>query len=338
MTDRNRSTIAVLGAGSWGTTLAVHLARNGHAVRLWGHDAAHIAWMIHERCNTRYLPHVSFPAGLTLDDDLTRAVTGAALVLIVVPSSAFRQTLTLIAPALTPATQIAWGTKGLEPGTAKRLSEVAAEVFGARAFAAVSGPTFAREVALELPAAIAVAAADRNYAETIAQQLRGERLRVYANSDVIGVEIGGAVKNVMAIAAGISDGLGFGANARAALLTRGLAEITRLGVALGAQADTFTGLTGMGDLILTCTDDQSRNRQVGLGLGRGDTLGVITARLGQVAEGVATAREVHRLAGERGVEMPITNQVYRVLYENLAPQVAVAELLRRGAKAEGPSA
>lgn len=338
MTDRTRSTIAVLGAGSWGTTLAIHLARNGHAVRLWGHDAAHIAWLMHERCNTRYLPQIKFPDALALDDDLARAIDGATFVLLVVPSGAFRRTLELIAPRLHADTQIAWGTKGLEPGSAKRLSEVATEVLGARAFAAISGPTFAREIAQSLPAAIAVAARDRDYAEAIAQQLRGERLRVYANSDVIGVEIGGAVKNVMAIAAGISDGLGFGANARAALLTRGLAEITRLGIALGAQADTFTGLTGMGDLILTCTDDQSRNRQVGLGLGRGETLGAITARLGQVAEGVATAREVHRLAHARGVEMPITAQVYRVLYEDLAPQTAVTELLRRGAKAEGAAA
>lgn len=338
MTERTRSTIAVLGAGSWGTTLAIHLARNGHAVRLWGHDAAHIAWLIHERCNTRYLPQIQFPESLTLDDNLARAIDGAGLILLVVPSSAFRRTLELIAPRLHAETQIAWGTKGLEPGSAKRLSEVAAEALGARDYAAISGPTFAREVAQGLPAAIAVAARGRDYAEAIAQQLRGERLRVYVNSDVIGVEIGGAVKNVMAIAAGISDGLGFGANARAALLTRGLAEITRLGIALGAQAETFTGLTGMGDLILTCTDDQSRNRQVGLGLGRGDTLGAITARLGQVAEGVATAREVHRLAHARAVEMPITAQVYRVLYEDLAPQAAVAELLRRGARAEGANA
>ena len=335
MTERARSTIAVLGAGSWGTALAIHLARNGHPVRLWGHDAAHIAWLIHERCNTRYLPQIKFPDTLTLDDDLARAIDGAALILLVVPSSAFRRTLDLIAPLIKSDTHIAWGTKGLEPGTAKRLSEVAAEILGARPFAAISGPTFAREIALALPAAIAVAAHDHDFAEAIAQQLRGERLRVYANSDVIGVEIGGAVKNVMAIAAGISDGLGFGANARAALLTRGLAEIARLGIALGAQAETFTGLTGMGDLILTCTDDQSRNRQVGLGLGRGETLGAITARLGQVAEGVATAREVHRRAHAHGVDMPITTQVYRVLYEDLAPQAAVAELLRRGAKAEG---
>lgn len=327
--------IAVLGAGSWGTTLAIAIARAGHRAQLWGHDAAHIAWLAHERCNTRYLPGVPFPANLHLRDDLPALTREVSRILIAVPSSAFRGTLAAIAPHLTAASEIAWATKGFEPGGARLLSAVANEVLApALPRAIISGPTFAREIARGLPAALTVAATDSAYAESVAQWLRSERLRVYTNSDVIGVETGGAIKNVMAIAAGISDGLGFGANARAALVTRGLAEIMRLGVALGAQRDTFMGLTGMGDLILTCTDDQSRNRQVGLGLGRGEKLAEITARLGQVAEGVATAREVHGLAQQRGIEMPIVSAVYQVLYAGMAPQVAVETLLKRGAKSE----
>ena len=328
-------TIAVLGAGSWGTALAIVLARGGHRVLLWGHDAAHIAWLAHERCNTRYLPGIPFPENLLARDDLGNVIAEAAHILIVVPSGAFRNTLIAITPHLTATTQLAWATKGFEPGGAKLLSQTAAEVLPqAQARAIISGPTFAREVARGLPAALTVAATDLAYANEVAGWLRGERLRVYTNTDVVGVETGGAVKNIMAIAAGISDGLGFGANARAALVTRGLAELTRLGIALGGQRETFMGLTGMGDLILTCTDDQSRNRQVGLGLGRGEKLGDITARLGQVAEGVATAREVHSLAQRLGIDMPITTAVFQVLYAGLAPQAAVEALLKREAKSE----
>lgn len=326
--------VAVLGAGSWGTALAVVLARNGSDVTLWGHDAARLALLAHERCNARYLPGVEFPPNLALDDDLTRVARTHARLLVVVPSSAFRATLTALAPALTPAAQIAWATKGLEPGTMHLLSTVFGEVLGARPAAVISGPTFARELARGLPAALTVAARDRAYADTIAQWLRNDHIRVYTNTDVTGVEVGGALKNVMAIAAGISDGLGYGANARAALITRGLAEMTRLGLRLGGHKETFMGLTGIGDLILTCTDDQSRNRQVGLGLGRGETLAHITARLGQVAEGIATAAEVYRLGQRLGVEMPITTQVYRVLNEGVTARSAVRELLAREAKAE----
>ena len=331
---RAGTAVAVLGAGSWGTSLAVVLARNGCDVSLWGHDAARLALLAHERCNARYLPGVKFPANLTIEPDLRALAQTHENFLIVVPSSAFRATLTALVQYMPAHARVAWATKGLEPGTTRLLSAVADETLGGRASAVVSGPTFAREVAHGLPTALTVAARDAQHADTVAQWLRNDHLRVYTNSDVVGVEVGGAIKNVMAIAAGISDGLGYGANARAALITRGLAEMTRVGVRLGGNKETFMGLTGMGDLILTCTDDQSRNRQVGLGLGRGETLAHITARLGQVAEGIATAGEVYRLAQRLAVEMPITTQVYRVLNEGLAAPAAVQVLLRREAKSE----
>lgn len=329
-----KAEIAVIGAGSWGTTLAILLARNGHPVQLWAHNAHHAAQMAQERVNARYLPGIRFPESLTLTDDLPVMAATTRNFLVAVPSAAFRSSLQALTPHLTRPVYLAWATKGLEPGTTKLLSAVAAEVMPDIAVGAISGPTFAREVALGLPTALTVAAQQTDTAEHIARWLRNERVRVYTNTDVIGVEIGGAVKNVMAIAAGISDGLGFGSNARAALITRGLAEMTRLGVALGGARDTFMGLTGMGDLILTCTDDQSRNRRVGLALGKGERLADAVARLGQVAEGVSTAREVCLLARELGVDMPITEQVYRVLFESLSAEAAVEALLSREAKPE----
>ena len=230
---------------------------------------------------------------------------------------------------------LAWATKGLEPGSGKLLSQVAIEVLGGQhALAVISGPTFAREVALNMPTALTVASENEKAAEEVASWLRNERVRVYTSRDVAGVQLGGAIKNVMAIAAGISDGLGFGANARAALITRGLAELTRLGIAMGGQKETFMGLAGAGDLILTCTDDSSRNRRVGLALGQGRKLPEILADLGQEAEGVATSRELYQLAKKLKVEMPIIEQIYRVLYENLAPQSAVEALLKREPRQE----
>jgi glycerol-3-phosphate dehydrogenase (NAD(P)+) len=230
---------------------------------------------------------------------------------------------------------LAWATKGLEPGSGKLLSQVAIEVLGGHhALAVISGPTFAREVALNMPTALTVASENEKAAEAVASWLRNERVRVYTSRDVAGVQLGGAIKNVMAIAAGISDGLGFGANARAALITRGLAELTRLGIAMGGQKETFMGLAGAGDLILTCTDNASRNRRVGLALGQGRKLPEILADLGQEAEGVATSRELYHLAKKINVELPITEQVYRVLYENLPPQAAVEALLKRGPRQE----
>lgn len=330
-----RPAIAVLGAGSWGTALAVLIARNGYPARLWGHDPARMAGLAHERENVRYLPGVRFPDNLSVHEDLSAVCAAAAHLLVVVPSHAFRATLEAVRPWLPEAAIVAWATKGLEPATGRLLSQVAAEILGPdRALGVVSGPTFAREVASGMPTAVTAAARDLATAEAIAQWLRSDRVRVYTSTDMPGVELGGAIKNVLAIATGISDGLGFGANARAALITRGLAEMRRLVEAVGGRPETVMGLAGIGDLVLTCTDNQSRNRRVGLALGKGRKLSVTLAELGQVAEGVATAREVRSLARRHGVEMPITEQVCRVLFEDVPPTEAVQALLRREAKSE----
>lgn len=333
--ESDKDAIAVIGAGSWGTALAILIARNGHAVRLWGKDPARLAHMSHARENEAYLPGIPFPENLTLAEDLAELTGRTQNFLIAVPSHAFRSTLDAMVPHFQDQPILAWATKGLENETGKLLSEVIAEIDDQESFSGViSGPTFAREVAQGLPTAIAVAAKSTEIAAKIADWLRNDRVRVYTNHDVVGVQLGGAIKNVMAIAAGISDGLGFGANARAALITRGLVELKRLGEAMGGEEETFNGLTGTGDLILTCTDDKSRNRQVGLGLGKGRPLSEILAEIGQEAEGIITARELHHLAQAKAVDMPITEQVYRVLYENCPPKEAVEALFQRSAKAE----
>ena len=281
------------------------------------------------------MPGVRFPENLFIREDLLATIDEAAHVLVVVPSHAFRATLEAIKDRLAPSAVVAWATKGLEPATGRLLSQVATDVLGEkRAIGLISGPTFAKEVAQGLPTAISVAARDLASAEIIAGWLRSERVRVYTGCDVVGVELGGAVKNVLAIATGISDGLGLGANARAALITRGLAEMRRLTEAMGGNPETIMGLAGIGDLVLTCTDNQSRNRQVGLALGKGRKLQVTLAEIGQVAEGVVTAREVRQLAQRLHVDMPITEQVYRVLFEELSPQAAVDALLKREARSE----
>ena len=327
--------IAVLGAGSWGTALAVLIARNGYRTLFWGHDAARQARLAHERENARYLPGVRFPENLFIREDLLETVEEATHLLLVVPSHAFRATLEAFKTRLPADAIVAWASKGLEPATGRLLSQVAADELGeGQALGVISGPTFAKEVAQGLPTAITVAAREPVTAEAIAAWLRNERVRVYTSTDLVGVELGGAVKNVLAIATGISDGLGLGANARAALITRGLAEMRRLSEALGGKPETVMGLAGIGDLVLTCTDNQSRNRQVGLALGRGRKLQVTLAEIGQVAEGVATAREVRQLAQRLQVDMPITEQVYRVLFEDVAPQTAVEALLRREVRPE----
>lgn len=327
--------IAVIGAGSWGTALAVLIAQNGFRTLLWGHDAARQARLALDRENTRYLPGVRFPENLLVREDLLATVEEAAHLLIVVPSHAFRATLELFKQRLAAPALVAWATKGLEPTTGLLLSQVADQVLGdKRATGVISGPTFAKEMAHGLPTAVSVAARELEHAESIASWLRCERVRVYTGCDMVGVELGGAIKNVLAIATGISDGLGLGANARAALITRGLAEMRRLTEAMGGNAETVMGLAGIGDLVLTCTDNQSRNRQVGLALGKGRTLQATLADIGQVAEGVGTAREVRRLAQRLHVDMPITEQVYRVLFENLSPQAAVDALLKRDARPE----
>lgn len=333
--DTSRNAIAVFGAGSWGTALALLLARNGHTALLWGNDPAAQARLQQERQNRAYLPDIAFSANLRIVAPLTEAAGASSRFLLAVPSHAFRATLTALLPHVSRETTLAWATKGLEPGSGKLLSQVAGEALAGRCSPAViSGPTFAREVALNMPTALTVASESDAVAEEVASWLRNERVRVYTSRDVAGVQLGGAIKNVMAIAAGISDGLGFGANARAALITRGLAELTRLGVAMGGQKETFMGLTGAGDLILTCTDNASRNRRVGLALGQGKKLPDILSGLGQEAEGVATARELYQLAKRLNVEMPITTQVYRVLYEQLPPQAAVEALLTREPRQE----
>jgi glycerol-3-phosphate dehydrogenase (NAD(P)+) len=328
-------TIAVIGAGSWGTALAIHLARTGHPTLLWGRDRAALAEMAAARCNRGYLPEAAFPAELTLEAELARALGRADDLLIAVPSHGFRGVLTAVRPLVRAGTRVAWATKGFELDTGLLPHQVAAAVLGASVPTAVlSGPTFAREVGAGLPTAMTVASRDEAYALSLAQGLSGPNFRAYTSSDVLGVEVGGATKNVLAIGAGISDGLGFGANTRVALITRGLAEMMRLGVALGAQKDTFMGLAGLGDLVLTCTDDQSRNRRLGLMLAAGRRLSEAQAAIGQVVEGVLAARAVRVVARRAAVEMPITEQLHAVLYEGAPPRDAVAALMRRAVKRE----
>jgi len=327
--------VAVLGAGSWGTALAIQFARGGRPVRLWGRNPERRAAMAAERCNARYLPSASFPPSLEVAPDLRLALAGARDVLVVVPSPALRELLTELAPHLARAMHVAWATKGFEQGSGKLPHQVAYEVLGAeRRIAVLSGPTFAREVGAGLPTAMTVASPDAAYAETLARELSSENFRAYTSTDILGVEIGGAVKNALAVGAGLSDGLGFGANTRVALITRGLKEMTRLGVALGARAETFMGLAGLGDLVLTCTDDQSRNRRFGLLLAAGRTPEAALAEIGQAVEGYAAARAIESVAAQAGVEMPLCAMVYRVLYEKLPAKDAVRALMRRPIKPE----
>lgn len=322
--------IAVLGAGSWGTALAMLLAENTHKVNLWSHNAKHAAAMQQARENTHYLANLAFPKTLTVSADLEATLKDVTDILIVVPSHAFRQTLESIKPHINASQRIAWATKGLEANSCKLLHQVAREVLGNDvSLAVISGPTFAKEVAQGLPGAVTVASDNKTMALDWAHLLHSDHFRAYTSEDMIGVEIGGACKNVIAIAAGIADGMGFGANARAALIARALAEITRLGTSLNAQAETFTGLTGLGDLVLTCTDDQSRNRRTGIALGQGKKLDNVIKEIGQVVEGVATAKEVVALAGKQNIDMPITEQVYNVLYNNSLPRDAVDALFNR---------
>ncbi len=327
--------IAVIGAGSWGTALAILLSRNGQAPTLWGRDPAHLAQLDAERCNHRYLPGYSFPPQLRVCRDFAEAIGAARDILIVVPSRGFHDVLRALAGSAMTGKRVAWATKGFEPESGQLLHEVLAEVLGPNTPCAVlSGPTFAAEVARGLPAAVTVASQRLDLARDLSVRFHNPRFRVYTSDDIIGVEVGGAVKNALALAAGIADGLGFGANTRAALITRGMAELMRLGVALGGRRETFMGLTGLGDLVLTCTDDQSRNRRAGLVLGRGGSLADAQASVGEVIEGVWAAREIARIARRLGVEMPITEQVNEILYQGRDPRDAVRALLARAAGAE----
>ena len=327
--------VAVLGAGSWGTALAVQFARSGRPTRLWGRDRAQMALMARTRCNQRYLPSGTFPETLQVQPDLGAALAGARDVLIAVPSHAFRALLAQAAPLLARDTQLAWATKGFELTSGLLPHQVAREVLGpGRSVAVLSGPTFAREVGAGLPTAMTIASSDAAFATSLAQDLSADNFRAYTSTDIVGVEIGGAVKNVLAVGAGLSDGLGFGANTRVALITRGLAEMMRFGVALGARRETFMGLAGLGDLVLTCTDDQSRNRRFGLLLAAGRTPTEALAAIGQVVEGYPAARALHEVAARQGVEMPLSESVYRVLYDLVPPREAVRELMRRPIKPE----
>lgn len=320
--------ITIIGAGAWGTALAISLAAH-HRVTLLARDAAQIEAMRAARRNQRYLPDIPLPANLELSADFHAALTAAELAIIAVPIAALRSTLQRIGQS-SYRPGVVWLCKGFEAETSELPHQVAAEVLPAGSqFGVLSGPSFAQEVARGLPTALTLASSDEAFARNTAQTLHHPRLRIYASNDVIGVEVGGAVKNVMAIASGICDGMGLGHNARAALLTRGLAEITRLGMRLGGRSETFGGLSGLGDLILTCTGDLSRNRQVGLLLAQQHDLSEILHRLGHVAEGVYTVREVHHLAQRLGVAMPICEAVYRIIYEHIPATEMIAELLNR---------
>ncbi len=327
--------IAVIGAGSWGTALAIQLARAGHPTRLWGRDAAQVATMRAAGCNPRYLPEAAFPPGLEVTTDLAAALCEARDALVAVPSQALRSTLERLRDQLPRRTRVAWATKGFEAGSGLLPHQVALAVLGERPGAVLSGPTFAHEVGLGLPTAMTVASRDERFARELALALSGPRFRAYTQTDIVGVEVGGAVKNVIAVGSGVADGMGFGANTRVALITRGLAEMMRLGVALGAMRDTFMGLAGLGDLVLTCTDDQSRNRRLGLALGRGAPLAAALAEIRQVVEGVAAARAVHAVAARLGVDMPICREVHQVMHEGRDVRDALAALMGREMRAEG---
>jgi glycerol-3-phosphate dehydrogenase (NAD(P)+) len=326
--------ISVLGAGSWGTALAIHAARLHADVVLWGRDPAHVAVLERSRENARYLPGVPLPANLRVTANREEAVEGRDLILVAVPTSGFRETVRWVAPLLQPWQRVAWATKGLEMSTGSWLHEVLQEELPGQPAGVLSGPSFAGEVAREQPTALTIATGDADLAALVARAFHGRAMRLYRNSDVLGVELGGAFKNVLAIAAGISDGAGFGANARAALMTRGLAELQRLGRAVGARPETLTGLSGLGDLVLTCTDDQSRNRRLGLYLGQGFDLETAKARIGQAVEGAETARVAVAKAAEAGVEMPICAEVHAVLYQGRPVREAVRRLLERDPVAE----
>ncbi|MEB6337809.1 NAD(P)H-dependent glycerol-3-phosphate dehydrogenase [Serratia rhizosphaerae] len=330
------ASMTVIGAGSYGTALAITLARNGHPVVLWGHNPDTIAKMQRERCNQTFLPDVPFPDNLLLEADLARALAASRDVLVVVPSHVFGDVLRQLKPLLRADARIVWATKGLEAETGRLLQDVARDALGdAMPLAVVSGPTFAKELAAGLPTAIALAATDEQFADDLQQLLHcGKSFRVYSNPDFIGVQLGGAVKNVIAIGAGMSDGIGFGANARTALITRGLAEMSRLGAALGADPATFMGMAGLGDLVLTCTDNQSRNRRFGIMLGQGMDVKTAQDSIGQVVEGYRNTKEVLALAQRHGVEMPITEQIYQVLYCDKNAREAAVSLLGRTRKDE----
>ena len=334
---RNPLRIAVLGAGSWGTALAVQAARNGLDTVLWGRDPDAIAAMQSTHRNARYLPDLPLPDNLRFSADLAHTVGQVDLILIVVPSHAFTGIAREIAPLRRPEVGVAWASKGFEPGSGRFLHEVAQEAFGDGVpLAIATGPSFAREVAMGLPTAITVHSDDAAFALDVARALHGPTFRVYTGNDMLGAELGGAMKNVLAVATGVADGMALGLNARAGLITRGLNEMLRLNAALGGRAETLMGLAGLGDLVLTCTGDLSRNRRLGLALGRGKSVDEAVREIGQVVESVQTVDEVMRLAHRHDVELPISAGVQRVLHGEITPEQGLHELMAREQKPEFP--
>ena len=336
MTSTYSAPVTVLGAGSYGTALAIALSRNGHQTYLWGHLPETMAVLARERTNQAFLPGIPFPDALTIESDLAQALAKSRDILVVVPSHVFAEVLNNIKPLIRPDHRIMWATKGLERDTGRLLQTVAEEILGKEhALAVLSGPTFAKELAAGMPTAIALASNDPVFADEMQQRIHcSKAFRVYINHDMTGVQLGGAIKNVIAIGAGISDGMGFGANARTALITRGLAEISRLGASLGADPKTFMGMAGLGDLVLTCTDNQSRNRRFGLALGQGQSAEQAMAEIGQVVEGFYNTKEAYLLAQAQGVELPIVEKIYQMLFEGKNAHDVVKSLLGRERKGE----
>jgi len=332
----SQSAVAVLGSGSWGTALAAVLARNGAPTTLWGRDPAAVALIAATRRNARYLPELELPAQLNVSADLAASVSAADVVLIVTPSHAFAGLLERAAPHFRAAAGLAWATKGFDPPSGRFLHEIAAERLPNTPAAIVTGPSFAREVAQGLPTAVTVHSAAPAFAQRVAELLHGTHFRAYTGSDMIGAELGGAMKNVLAVATGVADGMKLGLNARAGMITRGLNEMLRLGAAIGAKPETLMGLAGLGDLVLTCTGDLSRNRRLGLALGRGVPLQEAVAEIGQVVESVETVDTIMRLARQHGLDLPIAHGVQRVLHEDITPANALRELLARERKPEYP--
>ena len=336
MSERNQK-IAVLGAGSWGTALAALVSRHGHPTVLWGRDAAVIEAIDRQHENPRYLPGIALPEALRATTDLAEAVSGADWILVVVPSHAFTETVRLLAPLRPAHAGVAWATKGFEPGSGRFLHEVAGEILGDTVpLAVVTGPSFAKEVTLGLPTAITVHGDDAQFAQQVADAMHGPTFRAYTGDDMVGAELGGAMKNVLAVATGVADGMQLGLNARAGLITRGLNEMLRLAAVIGARPETLMGLAGLGDLVLTCTGDLSRNRRLGLALGRGSSIQDAVRQIGQVVESVQTADEVMRLAQRHGIELPIAENVRDVLHGDIAPDEGLKRLMARERKAEYP--
>ncbi len=330
-------TVAVLGAGSWGTALASLLARNGHRTVIWGRDAEQVRAINERHENTRYLPGIPLPESLRASTDLPATVRAADVVLVVTPSHAFGETVHALAAHRRPGAGVAWATKGFEPGSGRFLHEVAAQILGDDVpLAVVTGPSFAKEVTQGLPTAVTVHSDDPDFAQTVAEALHGPAFRAYTGNDMLGAELGGAMKNVLAVATGVADGMNLGLNARAGLITRGLNEMLRLNQALGGRAETLMGLAGLGDLVLTCTGDLSRNRRLGLALGQGQSIKDAVAAIGQVVESIQTCDEVMRLAGRFDMDLPISALVRRVLHEEITPQEGLKLLLAREQKPEYP--